>query len=159
MLILLSDWKHRIKVYLWYCKVNAKMSKKQNMAKVLILDQTKSIRNILRERLEFEGFATTVAEPSEVCERFCSRRGYDAIVAGEKCGEVSRLGLPYIVITSQGSIDGAVMALKGGAEDYLTTPVDMNRLLCSLRKITSHDEESTPSESALLPLKLLLVRV
>ena len=38
------------------------------MAKVLILEQSKSMRNTLRERLEFEGFATTVAERGEVSE-------------------------------------------------------------------------------------------
>lgn len=114
------------------------------MAKVLILEQAKSIRNILRERLEFEGFATTVAEPSELSERVCARRGYDAIVAGERCGAVAKLGIPYIVITAEGSIDGAVMALKDGAEDYLTTPVDMNRLLYSLRRITEPKEEIVP---------------
>ena len=114
------------------------------MAKVLILEQAKSIRNILSERLEFEGFATTVAEPSELSERVCARRGYDAIVAGERCGAVAKLGIPYIVITAEGSIDGAVMALKDGAEDYLTTPVDMNRLLYSLRRITEPKEEIVP---------------
>lgn len=110
------------------------------MAKVLILDQAKSIRNTLRERLEFEGFTTAVAERSEVSENLCARHGYDAIVAAGACGEVARLGIPYIIITPQGSIDGAIMALKSGAEDYLTTPVDMNRLLGSLRRITSEEE-------------------
>lgn len=113
------------------------------MAKVLILDQAKSIRNTLRERLEFEGFTTAVAERSEVSENVCARHGYDAIVAAGACGEVARLGIPYIIITPQGSIDGAIMALKSGAEDYLTTPVDMNRLLGSLRRITSEEEHST----------------
>lgn len=113
------------------------------MAKVLILDQAKSIRNTLRERLEFEGFTTAVAERSEVSENVCARHGYDAIVAAGACGEVARLGIPYIIITPQGSIDGAIMALKSGAEDYLTTPVDMNRLLGSLRRITSVEEHPT----------------
>ncbi len=113
------------------------------MAKVLILDQAKSIRNTLRERLEFEGFTTAVAERSEVSENVCARHGYDAIVAAGACGEVARLGIPYIIITPQGSIDGAIMALKSGAEDYLTTPVDMNRLLGSLRRITSEEEHPT----------------
>lgn len=118
------------------------------MAKVLILDQAKSIRNTLRERLEFEGFTTIVAERCEVSENLCVRQGYDAIVAAGACGEVERLGIPYIIITPQGSIDGAIMALKSGAEDYLTTPVDMNRLLGSLRRITSEQghkvEKPTP---------------
>ena len=113
------------------------------MAKVLILEQSKSMRNILRERLEFEGFATTVAETKEISQGVCARRGYDAILAGGDYECVSQLGIPFIIVTNSGSIDGAVMAVKSGAEDYLTTPVDMNRLLGSLRRIVSRDEESS----------------
>lgn len=111
------------------------------MAKVLIIEQSKSMRNTLRERLEFEGFATTVADRDEVSESVCARRGYDAIVAGEGCDDVSALGVPFIIVTPAGSIDGAVTAVKSGAEDYLTAPVDMNRLLGSLRRIVEHEQE------------------
>ena len=111
------------------------------MTKVLILQQSKSMRNILRERLEFEGFATTVAERSEISEISCARKGYDVILAGADSEDVAKLGLPFIIVTSDGSIDGAVSAVKCGAEDYLTTPVDMNRLLGSLRRIAQRGDE------------------
>ena len=104
------------------------------MAKVLILEQSKSMRNILRERLEFEGFATAVAERDELSESMVARRGYDAILAGSETEQVSALGVPFIIVTPSGTIDGAVAAVKSGAEDYLTAPVDMNRLLGSLRR-------------------------
>lgn len=119
------------------------------MAKVLIIEQSKSMRNTLRERLEFEGFATTVADRDEVSESVCARRGYDAIVAGEGCDDVSVLGVPFIIVTPAGSIDGAVTAVKSGAEDYLTAPVDMNRLLGSLRRIVEHEQE--PAAEAAKP--------
>ena len=119
------------------------------MAKVLIIEQSKSMRNTLRERLEFEGFATTVADSDEVSESVCARRGYDAIVAGEGCDDVSALGVPFIIVTPAGSIDGAVTAVKSGAEDYLTAPVDMNRLLGSLRRIVEHEQE--PAAEAAKP--------
>ena len=119
------------------------------MAKVLIIEQSKSMRNTLRERLEFEGFATTVADRDEVSESVCARRGYDAIVAGEGCDDVSALGVPFIIVTPAGSIDGAVTAVKSGAEDYLTAPVDMNRLLGSLRRIVEHEQE--PAAEAAKP--------
>ena len=112
------------------------------MAKVLIIEQSKSMRNILRERLEFEGFATTVAEKEDISQSACARRGYDAILASGDYERVSQLGVPFIIVTNSGSIDGAVMAVKSGAEDYLTTPVDMNRLLGSLRRIVSRDEQA-----------------
>ena len=117
--------------------------KNQNMAKVLILEQSKSMRNTLRERLEFEGYATTVALRSEINESFYMRKGYDAVVAGSDMEDVASLGVPFIIITPQGSIEGAVAALRSGAEDYITAPVDMNRLLASLRRIVeSRDSES-----------------
>ena len=119
--------------------------KKQNMAKVLILEQSKSMRNTLRERLEFEGFATAVAEMGDVSQSVVARRGYDAILAGSESGDVASLGVPFIIVTSSGSIDEAVDALKSGAEDYLTAPIDMNRLLSSLRRIVERDEEPAPA--------------
>lgn len=113
------------------------------MAKVLILEQSKSMRNTLRERLEFEGYATTVALRSEINESFCVRKGYDAVVAGSDMEDIAALGLPFIIITPKGSIEGAVEALRSGAEDYITTPVDMNRLLGSLRRIVEREEEKS----------------
>ena len=112
------------------------------MAKVLILSQSKSMRNTLRERLEFEGFATAIAEREELSESVVARRGYDAILAGSENEGVAALGVPFIIVTSSGSIDEAVEAVKNGAEDYLTTPVDMNRLLGSLRRIVERDADA-----------------
>ena len=111
------------------------------MAKVLILEQSKSMRNILRERLEFEGFATAGAERGEVSESVVARRGYDAILAGSQTDDLASLGVPFIIVTSAGSIDEAVSAVQCGAEDYITAPVDMNRLLGSLRRIVERDQE------------------
>ena len=115
------------------------------MAKVLILEQSKSMRNTLRERLEFEGFATTVAEREQLTPSVVARRGYDAILAGAEEQGVAALGLPFIIVTPTGSIDGAVAAVKSGAEDYLTAPVDMNRLLRSLRQIVERTQDAAPS--------------
>ena len=122
--------------------------KKQNMAKVLILSQSKSMRNTLRERLEFEGFATAVAEREELTEGMVARRGYDAILAGSESECVAQLGVPFIIVTTSGSIDEAVEAVKSGAEDYLTAPVDMNRLLGSLRRIVERESDKPASVPA-----------
>ena len=99
------------------------------------------MRNTLRERLEFEGFATTVARRDEVSESVCARRGYDVILSDGSSGDESTLGVPFIIVTSSGSIDGAVMAVRNGAEDYITAPVDMNRLLCSMKRIVEREED------------------
>lgn len=128
--------------------------KKQNMAKVLILQQSKSMRNTLRERLEFEGFATMVAERSELSESICARRGYDAILAGAGIENVAGLGIPFIIVTSEGSIEEAVSAVKCGAEDYLTTPIDMNRLLGSLRRILLRNESGETESKTIVAQRM-----
>ena len=122
------------------------------MAKVLILEQSKSMRNTLRERLEFEGFATTVARRDEVSESVCARRGYDAILSDGSSGDEATLGVPFIIVTSSGSIDEAVTAVRSGAEDYITAPVDMNRLLCSLRRIVEREDDDAV-EAVAVPTK------
>ena len=116
------------------------------MAKVLIIEQSKSMRNTLRERLEFEGFTTTVAGREDVSENICARRGYDAIVASGATEDIAALGVPFIIISPTGSIEGAVDAVRSGAEDYITTPVDMNRLLGSLRRIVERAEDGEQVE-------------
>ncbi len=52
--------------------------------------------------------------------------------------------IPTIVITSRPSIPSAVEALKSGAVDYLPMPIDMNRLLGTLRTLSSAAEEGKP---------------
>ena len=118
------------------------------MAKVLILEQSKSMRNTLRERLEFEGFATTVARRDEVSESVCARRGYDAILSDGSSGDEATLGVPFIIVTPAGSIEDAVTAVRSGAEDYITAPVDMNRLLCSLKRIIEREDDDSAVEVA-----------
>lgn len=103
------------------------------MAKVLILDQSKSVRNILRERLEYEGFSTESAEDSATASEMCSKTAFDLILSGTGC-KLPDTDIPFIVLSSEGSIDSAVEAVRSGAKDYLTKPIDMNRLLQSIHR-------------------------
>lgn len=98
------------------------------MAKVLILDQSKSMRNTLRERLEYEGFSTEAAEDEEAASNMCEKIPFDVILSDTGC-KIPDKGVPFIVLSSEASIDSAVEAVRNGAQDYLTKPIDMNRLL------------------------------
>jgi DNA-binding NtrC family response regulator len=114
------------------------------MAKILIIDDEKSIRNALRDILEYEKY--------EVDEAADGAEGYQKIIDGdydvvlcdikmpkmdgmEILDKVSGLkpDLPMIMITGHGSIETAVEATKTGAYDFIPKPPDMNRLLVSLR--------------------------
>ena len=112
------------------------------MAKVLILEQSKSVRNNLRERLEFEGFSTEGAESTELARKMCEKIPFDIILADRAEG-LSDTNLPFIILSRENDIDSAVEAVKHGAIDFLTKPIDMNRLLKSIRRIVATPSETT----------------
>jgi FixJ family two-component response regulator len=57
----------------------------------------------------------------------------------QKCLETRGIDLPLIFLTGYGSIDAAVGAMRGGAVDFLTKPVDMTKLLSALDRAISRD--------------------
>ena len=116
------------------------------MAKVLILDQSKSMRNTLRERLEYEGFSTEAAEDEEAASNMCEKIPFDVILSDTGC-KIPDKGVPFIVLSSEASIDSAVEAVRNGAQDYLTKPIDMNRLLQSIHR-TIDDPAPVPAPAA-----------
>ena len=73
------------------------------MAKVLILDQSKSMRNTLRERLEYEGFSTEAAEDEEAASVMCEKIPFDVILSDTGC-KIPDKGVPFIVLSSEASI-------------------------------------------------------
>ena len=117
------------------------------MAKVLILDQSKSVRNNLRERLEFEGFSTEGAESTALARSMCEKIPFDLILADNADG-LAETNLPFIVLSRENDIESAVKAVRHGAVDFLTKPIDMNRLLCSIRKAITPPAETTPTPRA-----------
>lgn len=103
------------------------------MAKVLILDQSKSVRNILRERLEYEGFSAEAVEDEAAATDICGKVPFDLIISDTGC-KVPDAGIPFIALSTDASIDSAVKAVRSGAQDFLTKPIDMNRLLQSIHR-------------------------
>ena len=107
------------------------------MAKVLIIDRSKSVRNILRERLRYEGFSAEAAEDDRTAAELCNKVAFDLILSDTGC-KVPDTGVPFIALSDERSIDSAVEAVRNGAEDYLTKPIDMNRLLQSVHRVVDH---------------------
>ncbi|WP_300798253.1 sigma-54 dependent transcriptional regulator [uncultured Alistipes sp.] len=103
------------------------------MAKVLIIDRSKSVRNILSERLRYEGFATEAAEDGNAATALCEKGTFDLILSDTEC-KVPDTDIPYIALSSSATIDSAVEAVRNGARDFLTKPIDMNRLLQSIHR-------------------------
>lgn len=124
------------------------------MAKILIIDDERAIRNTLKEILEFEGYTIDVAENGRQGLDRALMGAYDLIFTDIKMPEMDgmeflakyREGMaqqnseeaPVVVITGHGSVDAAVDALKGGAFDFIQKPLDLNRLLLTTKHALEH---------------------
>ena len=114
------------------------------MSKILVIDDEKAIRNTLKEVLEYEkhqvdlaGDGATGLEMFEnnsyeivLCD--IKMEGMDGIEVLEKLHSLSP-DIPVIMISGHGNIDTAVDAIKKGAFDFLEKPLDLNRLLITMR--------------------------
>lgn len=113
-------------------------------ATILITDDEKSIRNTLKEILEFENYSIMEAENGvkalstiqkekiDLVILDIKMQGMDGIEVLEKIKKIEP-GLPVIMISGHGTIKIAVEATKLGAYDFLEKPPDLNRLLISIR--------------------------
>ncbi len=126
------------------------------MRKVLILDRSKSMRNVLRERLEYEGFSVETTEDSAVALRLCDKNSFDVMVSDAELEPHPKT--PYIVLVPKGTIDSAVEALKNGASDYLTCPVNMNRLLEAIDDVLKEESDEKAGAATAVPAPKTVVR-
>jgi len=114
------------------------------MSKVLIIDDERSIRNAIREILEYEKFV--VEEAEDGLQGVVKVKGgkYDVILCDIKMPKMDGIEVldrilllapdtPVVMISGHGNVETAVDALKNGAYDYISKPLDLNRLLVSVR--------------------------
>jgi two-component system, NtrC family, nitrogen regulation response regulator NtrX len=122
-----------------------------NNPTILITDDEKSIRNTLREILEFESYRIIEAENGEQALKAIQEEAVDLVVLDikmkgmdgiEVLGKIkeSKPELPVIMISGHGTIKIAVEATKTGAFDFLEKPPDLNRLLISIRNALNSSE-------------------
>lgn len=133
------------------------------MAHILVIDDERSIRNTLKEILEYEKFTVDLAEHgAEGLEKY--RRGeYDIVLCDIKMPEMDGIEVlekifgeqgdaQVIMISGHGNIDNAVEAIKKGAYDYIEKPLDLNRLLITIRNAL--DKTSLITETKVLKKKV-----
>jgi len=119
--------------------------------RILIIDDERSIRNTLKEILEFEGHEIILAEDGETGLKTASEGSFDAIFCDikmprmdgievlEKLNE-QNIDSAVIMISGHGSIDTAVECIKKGAFDFIQKPLDLNRILITLKNATDKTE-------------------
>mgnify|MGYP002516814011 FL=1 len=125
------------------------------MAKILIIDDERGIRNTLREILADEGHNVEVAENGINGLQMATKNAYDLIFSDIKMPEMDGIEVlsaikntgeyanqntpiasaetPIVMITGHGDVETAVQALKLGAYDFLLKPLDLNRILITTK--------------------------
>jgi len=116
------------------------------MAKLLIIDDERGIRNTLKEILADEGHEVEVAENGKQGLEMAQNKAYDLIFSDIKMPELDGLEVlkalkegeeaietPVVMISGHGDVETAVQALKLGAYDFLLKPLDLNRILITTK--------------------------
>jgi two-component system nitrogen regulation response regulator NtrX len=118
------------------------------MSKILIIDDEQAIRKALREILEYESFTITEAEDGPTALKILEKETFDVIFCDikmprmdgmEALSKLKEKGVetPVIMITGHGNVETAVEALKKGAYDFIQKPLDLNRILVSVRNASN----------------------
>lgn len=133
------------------------------MAKILIVDDEKSIRKTLRDILEFEKYTVDEAVDGLDCLVKLKQNKYDILILDIKMPKMDGMealeriqilapDTPIIMISGHATIDTAVEAVKKGAFDFISKPPDLNRLLITIRN--AMDKSSLISEKKVLQKKV-----
>lgn len=135
------------------------------MAKLLIIDDERGIRNTLREILADEGHEVDVAENGKQGLEMAQAKTYDLIFSDIKMPEMDGLELlaalkqneetadtPIVMISGHGDVETAVQALKMGAYDFLLKPLDLNRILITTKNAL--ESKSLKQETKILRKKV-----
>ena len=131
--------------------------------KILVIDDERPIRSLMKEILDDEGHVTDVAEDGEVGLQMAEKERYDVIfcdikmpnLSGEEVlGRLKDKGIdsPVVMISGHGDIDTAVKCIKLGAFDFLSKPLDLNRILITIKNAT--DKSNLMKEAKLLKKKV-----
>ena len=138
------------------------------MAKILVVDDERAIRNTLKDILEFEGYTIDLAENGKVGLEKALANTYDLIYTDIKMPEMDGLEMlqayrqavkengteeaPIVMISGHGTVETAVDALKNGAFDFIVKPLDLNRLLLTTKHAIDH--KSLVQETKVLRKKI-----
>lgn len=137
------------------------------MARLLIIDDEKSIRNTMREVLEYEGYTIEEAENGQKGLEMINSNPYDVIFLDIKMPKMDGMEVleesmkilsdtPVIMISGHATVDNAVEAVKKGAYDFISKPMDLNRLLITVRNAL--DKTNLITETKVLKRKVTKTR-
>ncbi len=114
------------------------------MSRILIIDDEKSIRHSLKEILEYENYKVDEAPDGIEGIKMAEKEKYDIIFCDIKMPKMDGMEVlenlqskspesAVVMISGHGNIDTAVEAIKKGAFDFIAKPLDLNRILITIR--------------------------
>ena len=136
------------------------------MSKILVIDDERSIRNTLKDILEYEKYEVDLAEDGNKGIEKIRSAEYDIVLCDIKMPGLDgievleRLNIlapdtPVVMISGHGNIDTAVDSIKKGAFDYIEKPLDLNRLLITIRN--AMDKSNLVTETKILKKKVNMI--
>ncbi len=128
------------------------------MAKILVIDDEKAIRNTLKEVLEYENHEVDLAEDGPTGLEQFGNGQYDIVLCDIKMPKMDGVEVldkiieagtdtPVVMISGHGNIDTAVESIKKGAFDFLEKPLDLNRVLITIRNATDKSRLITQTQA------------
>lgn len=133
------------------------------MSRILVIDDERSIRNTLKDILEYEKYQVDLAEDGFKGLELIGASDYEIILCDIKMPEMDGLevlqkiqelkpDIPVVMISGHGNIDTAVESIKHGAFDFIQKPLDLNRLLITIRN--AMDKSNLITETKVLKKKV-----
>ena len=133
------------------------------MAKILIIDDEAPIRRTLREILEYEKYKISDASEGAEGLELMTNEKFDLILCDIKMPRMDGIEVlskakqitdaPIVMISGHGNIETAVECIKNGAFDFITKPLDLNRLLITIRN--AMDKSRLMTETKVLKKKVM----
>ena len=131
--------------------------------KILVVDDERAIRNSLKEILTDEGYEVDTAEDGAAALALAEREHYNIIFCDIKMpgmdgieflDKVMEAGLEgaVVMISGHGDIDTAVECIKKGAFNFIQKPLDLNRILITIKNAT--EKVSLVKETRILKKKV-----
>jgi len=119
--------------------------------KILVVDDDPSLRHMLVTVLSEEGYKVHSADDGRMAVARVEEQFYDLVLMDVRMVEMGGMealarikkmspGIPVVMMTAYASVDTAVNALKAGAFDYLTKPLDIDELKILIQRVLRHDQ-------------------
>jgi two-component system response regulator HydG len=133
--------------------------KKGKSVKILVVDDDRSHRFMLHSMFKEWGWDVDEADDGTTAVEAVEERPFDAILMDVRMAKMDGMealrrihafnpAIPVVIMTAYSSVDAAVEAIKIGAHDYLTKPLDFERLRLTLARALDHRQVIEEKEGA-----------